>query len=86
LQVKSLYGDLCSTAAASRRTGGWSPAEDLLLLQAVAQHGKQWTLLQQQQAVPGRTGRQMKDRFMYCLDPALDRTGMSAEVRIGVVV
>jgi hypothetical protein len=49
-------------------------------MRAVEQHGRKWTLLQQQQCVPGRTGRQMKDRFVYVLDPALDRTAMCAEV------
>lgn len=48
----------------------------------MAQHGRKWSLLQQQQAVPGRSARQMKDRYLYVLDPSLDRSALSAEVRL----
>jgi hypothetical protein len=60
--------------------GLWSPGEDLLLLRAVAGHGQKWSVIQRLGLVPGRTARQMHQRFREVLNPHLDKQPLSAEV------
>ncbi|XP_069775776.1 snRNA-activating protein complex subunit 4 isoform X3 [Narcine bancroftii] len=51
----------------SVKKGPWSPAEDALLLKAVAKYGKRdWFKIQEE--VPGRVDSQCRERYMYCLN------------------
>ena len=65
------------------RSGQWSVIEDRRLVLAVQAYecketGKiQWTSIQQH--LPGRTGAQCRERWMYTLGPALHRTEWTSE-------
>jgi Myb-like DNA-binding domain len=76
-QARVLYLSLVSAAGGA--TGGWSPAEDLLLLRAVSARGEVWREIAAAGDVPGRSGRQLRDRFREVLDPRLDHGPLSAE-------
>lgn len=50
----------------------WSPQEDALLQQAVAQFGPQrWSLIAR--SVPNRLGKQCRERWFNHLDPSINR-------------
>lgn len=54
-----------------RAIGHWTPFEDQHLLHAIEIHGKQWTRVSEH--VPGRNGKQCRERFNNHLDPSLNR-------------
>jgi ABC-type nitrate/sulfonate/bicarbonate transport system substrate-binding protein len=61
--------------------GPWAAHEDLLLLRAVRSHGTKWADIEALRLVPGRSARQMKERFATTLDPAIDHSPLNAEVQ-----
>jgi hypothetical protein len=63
-----------SIALAARRTGKWTPVEDIKLKDAVERHsGKNWDEITA--LVPGRTQKQCRNRWHYALmKPSIDRT------------
>ncbi|KAI8050202.1 hypothetical protein BDF22DRAFT_657239 [Syncephalis plumigaleata] len=56
----------------SRRKGSWTQKEDLLLREAHARFGEQWSRVAE--LVPGRTDDQCSKRWRESLDPAIDRS------------
>ncbi|RKP23940.1 Homeodomain-like protein, partial [Syncephalis pseudoplumigaleata] len=56
----------------SRRRGSWTSKEDLLLREAHARFGEQWSRVAE--LVPGRTDDQCSKRWRESLDPAIDRS------------
>jgi hypothetical protein len=59
----------------SRRKGSWTQKEDLLLREAHARFGEQWSRVAE--LVPGRTDDQCAKRWRESLDPAIDRSEWS---------
>jgi len=56
----------------------WTKAEDVLLRSLVEKHGpNRWTLIAKN--IPGRTGKQARERWLNQLDPELKRKGWTAE-------
>jgi len=53
---------------------GWSPAEDAMLLHCVELVGPHRWAAAIAPKVPGRTGKQCRDRYMYHLAPHLDKS------------
>jgi len=50
----------------------WKPEEDELLRKAVAKYGPgKWALAAQ--SVPGRTNHQLRQRWMFYLDPSINK-------------
>lgn len=84
LQVNNMYHRIVE--ATGRKAGPWSASEDALLLTAVDTHGQKWADIERLGLVPGRTLRQMKDRFKAVLNPGLDHGLLSAEVRVQIPV
>lgn len=84
VQVANLYNRLC--AAAGRKAGAWSPEEDRLLLSAVQTHGRKFAMIEQLKLVPGRTQRQMKDRYRGVLNPEMDHGPVTEQVMDGQIV
>ena len=70
-----------------RATGPWTPDEDAVLLSAVSEHGpRHWTLIAQR--LPGRIGKQCRERWHNHLDPAISKLAWTDEedmiVQMGV--
>lgn len=59
--LKALHPDI--------RKGKWTMEEDENLRKAVAEHGKKWRVVAT--IIPGRTGKQCRDRYLSRLDPEL---------------
>ena len=60
------------------KKGPWAPEEDKLLVDLVADSGpKGWTKIAQQ--LPGRIGKQCRERWHNHLDPAINRGPFSEE-------
>lgn len=49
--------------------GSWTPEEDALLLEMRKRYGRKWAKIAQH--LPGRQGKQCRERFVNHLDPAL---------------
>ncbi|KAF6004341.1 hypothetical protein F1559_000381 [Cyanidiococcus yangmingshanensis] len=66
------------TQSASHVKGPWTPAEDALLLSLVAKFGTQaWTAVAA--CMPGRTGKQCRERWLNQLDPNVRRGAWTFE-------
>ena len=61
------------------RKSGWSNEEDALLLRCVSKYGPHRWASAIASSMPGRTGKQCRDRWMYHLAPHLDKSDWSAE-------
>jgi myb proto-oncogene protein len=61
----------CPDESKWRTTGHWTPFEDQYLLHAIEIHGKQWAKVCGH--IPGRNGKQCRERFHNHLDPSLNR-------------
>lgn len=57
--------------------GAWSPDEDEVMKQAVAQHGTDWKAIAK--CVRGRTAKQCRDRYKLKLDPSINHGPWSPE-------
>ena len=56
----------------------WTPDEDKLLVEGVKQHGMgNWSLVAQN--IPGRTGKQCRERWINQLSPTLNKDNWSAQ-------
>jgi hypothetical protein len=55
----------------------WDDAEDAILKQMVAQHGKQWNVIANH--LPNRTASQVAARWEKCLDPNITKGPFTAE-------
>ena len=56
----------------------WAPEEDLILRRSVALNGaRQWTLAAQ--ALPGRSAKQCRERWVGALDPSIRQTPFTEE-------
>ena len=61
-----------STPRASSRKVKWTPEEDRILTESIEQHGtSNWSLIAN--ALPGRSGKQCRERWTNQLDPQLNR-------------
>lgn len=61
-------------------TGPWCPNEDAQLVELVKQYGgKHWARIASM--LPGRTGKQCRERWCNNLDPSLKKGAWSPEVR-----
>jgi len=57
--------------------GRWTPLEDRLILDFVSKYGKNWSFISKQMTT--RTGKQIRDRYLNCLDPLVKRLKFSEE-------
>ena len=65
--------------------GPWSPQEDAQLTELVKQYGgKHWARIAS--LLPGRTGKQCRERWCNNLDPSLKKGAWSAEVRTPLAI
>jgi hypothetical protein len=76
-----MYANLVKSVR-QRNAGPWSPQEDVILLRAVHTHSTKWADIVQLQLLPGRSARQLKERFVTTLNPAVDHSPLNAEVRV----
>ena len=64
--------------AATFKKSKWTPDEDKLLVEGVKQHGMgNWSLVAQN--IPGRTGKQCRERWINQLSPTLNKDNWSAQ-------
>ncbi|CAD8180220.1 unnamed protein product [Paramecium octaurelia] len=55
----------------------WSPSEDQILREAYKEFGRQWIKISQK--LPGRTSKQVRDRYVNQIDPTITHDEWSAE-------
>ena len=73
-------GDLCPDTA-TPRSGVWTDMEDAMLLDAYARRdGRGWSWMSSQ--VPGRKGKQLRERWFNHLDPTLVQGELLPEERV----
>mmetsp|Transcript_3090 Transcript_3090/g.9414 ORF Transcript_3090/g.9414 Transcript_3090/m.9414 type:complete len:267 (+) Transcript_3090:205-1005(+) len=64
--------------------GPWTAAEDERLMSCVAKHGaRNWTVLANQ--IPGRSGKQCRERWLNHLDQSIKREAWSAQEDMQVI-
>ena len=74
----SRNGSGSSTSSSQRIPRLWTPKEDKLLLTSIDQHNNQLCWPQISLDIPGRTGKQCRERYLNHLGPHLKHSGWSA--------
>ena len=67
---------LVSANGVPRVKGPWTIKEDTMLKQLVRQYGKRWSLVAEK--LPGRIGKQCRERWLNHLDPKINRNPWTA--------
>ena len=72
------YSSTSSTTSSQRSARLWTPKEDKLLLDTIAENNNQLCWPKISLSVPGRTGKQCRERYLNHLGPHLKQSGWSA--------
>ena len=72
------YNGNSSTTSSQRSARLWTPTEDKLLLDTIAENNNQLCWPKIALHVPGRTGKQCRERYLNHLGPHLKQSGWSA--------
>ena len=84
IQCNKRYLELTVGTNLLTRKGTWTAYEDDLLRQQVQKYGlKNWVLVSR--ALPGRIGKQCRERWHKVLDPRIERRDWTLEEDIAIV-
>lgn len=76
-ETKSSGASTMDSNAVARVKGPWTIKEDARLKQFVKQYGKRWSLVAEK--LPGRIGKQCRERWLNHLDPKINRAPWTPE-------
>ncbi|KAG5175728.1 Homeodomain-like protein, partial [Tribonema minus] len=76
---RARWGEMCDARAREGRAGvgSWSPEEDEKLRTLVGMFGAKWAQICMH--MPGRVGKQCRERYLNHLDPSLKKTPWTPE-------
>lgn len=78
LSGSRIYSTTSSTTSSQRSARLWTPNEDKVLLDTIAENNNQLCWPKIAMSVPGRTGKQCRERYLNHLGPHLKQSGWSA--------
>ena len=59
------------------KRGAWTKEEDTIILELYNKYGRRWSYIAK--SLNGRNGKQVRDRYINILDPALNKSSFSTE-------